>query len=359
MSDVHGQSDPAGGARAATPTATRPPDQKPRLFISHRHDDSDIADVVRSFINSRSGGRVAVFQSSSSMADGPRIGRQLNKELMTNLWQANLLVLLYTAPDQDWSYCMWECGVALDPSSPITRIVLFQCSGTSPSLFADQVRVNVRNLVDIQKFTNEFLTSPDFFPNHGQAMTGFQPNGAEVLEAAQELYDRMQAVAPADGSDPEEWPPYPYFQLELTAEQVRQVCDAPTGQRSTAALGILEKEAIVNEADNEAGRVFRMRGIKETPFSKLLANWRETYPDADAGWVTALACQVAAAAQGQFPNQTWELFRAADENDGTWYGPSIMRVRDIPRARRMQFDVYLCKFSVDADDRVNITVPKR
>lgn len=360
MTDVQAVPNPVGDPTPVAAAPSRPVDQRPRLFISHRHDDSDIADVLRSFVNSRSGGRVTVFQSSSSMAEGPRIGRQLNKELMANLWQANMLILLYTASDQDWSYCMWECGVALDPGSPTTRIVLFQCSGSSPSLFADQVRVNIKNLVDVQKFTNEFLTSPDFFPDHGQAMTGFPPNGPEVLEAAQELYDRMQAVAPVEGDDPDEWPAYPHLQLQLTADEVRQVCEAPSAQRAAVTQEILETQAIVNLADSEAGRVFGLRGVaKETPFSKLLANWRERFPDSEATWVTALATQMAAAAQGNFPTQTWELLRAVDQNDGTWYGPALMRVRHIPRERRMRFDVYLCKFSVDADERVNVSLPKR
>ncbi|HSH61796.1 MAG TPA: hypothetical protein VK988_19555 [Acidimicrobiales bacterium] len=341
-------------------SSARPTHEKPRLFISHRHDDSDIADVLRSFVNSRSGGRVGVFQSSSSVAEGPRIGRQLNKELMSQLWQANMLILLYTAPDQDWSYCMWECGVALDAGSANKRIVLFQCSGTSPSLFADQVRVDIRNLVDIQKFTNEFLTSPGFFPDYGQAITGFMPNSTEVLEAAQEFYDRLQAVAPPAAEGPEEWPAYPYFQLKLSAEQVRQVCEAPSLHRARRTQEILASEAMVSEADTEAARLFGLRGvIRETPFSKLLANWTERYPESDASWVGALSSQIAAAAQGQFPTQTWQLLRSVDPNDGTWYGPALIRVRDIPRERCMQFEVYLCKFSVDADDRVNVAVPKR
>ena len=47
-------------------------DDKPVLFISHRHDDRAIADVLRRFIEARTGGRVRVFQSSSPGAKGPK-----------------------------------------------------------------------------------------------------------------------------------------------------------------------------------------------------------------------------------------------------------------------------------------------
>jgi hypothetical protein len=45
----------------------------PLLFISHRHADQPIADVLRKFVTDRSGGRIAVFQSSSAQAENPRV----------------------------------------------------------------------------------------------------------------------------------------------------------------------------------------------------------------------------------------------------------------------------------------------
>jgi hypothetical protein len=89
---------------------------RPLLFISHRHADQPIADVLRKFVTDRSGGRIAVFQSSSAQADNPRVGRELQQELKEHLWEAGVVVLVYTSPEEDWSYCMWECGVATHPA---------------------------------------------------------------------------------------------------------------------------------------------------------------------------------------------------------------------------------------------------
>jgi hypothetical protein len=166
---------------------------KPIFFISHKHADSNIADVIRSFITMSTGGRVTVFQSSSAWADSPKVGRNLNKQLRETLWKTSVVILVYTAPDQDWNYCMWECGVASHPQSPDTKIILFQCAGSSPSLFSEQVNVNVRNLVDIQKFTDELLTAPDFFPGFGGPITEFQSHGQEVASAAADFYQKTPA----------------------------------------------------------------------------------------------------------------------------------------------------------------------
>ena len=110
---------------------------KPVLFISHRHDDRPIADVLRRFIEARTGGRVTVFQSSSPGARGPKQGENLTEELRRNLWHASVVVLIYTARDQDWSYCMWECGVAQLPEPSTTKTVVFQCADQFPMVFAD------------------------------------------------------------------------------------------------------------------------------------------------------------------------------------------------------------------------------
>src|SRR5689334_4569151 len=113
--------DPAKDLAGAAPTT------KPLLFISHRHVDRSIADVLRKFVKDRSGGRITVFQSSSAQAENPRVGRELQQELKQALWSAGVVLLVYTSPEEDWSYCMWECGVATHPASPETKIVVLQC----------------------------------------------------------------------------------------------------------------------------------------------------------------------------------------------------------------------------------------
>jgi len=108
-------------------------EQHPVLFISHLHRDDDIqiADAIRRFVTTRSAGRVNVFQSSAASA-GPQIGAALNEELLTALKDAQVLVLIYTRANQDWSYCMWE--VELPPIRTIRRSGSWCCSvqTTSP-----------------------------------------------------------------------------------------------------------------------------------------------------------------------------------------------------------------------------------
>jgi len=169
--------------------------ERPLLFISHQRVDQWIADVLREFVDHYSGGRITVYQSSSPFADGTRVGRELQKELKEHLWKSGVIVLVYTDPDEDWSYCIWECGVATHPQSPETKVVVFQCGDRLPSVYRDAMRVNVQAYEDTQRFTNEFLTSPDFFPNYHEPMAPeFLPNGNEVRQIARQLYDAFRPL---------------------------------------------------------------------------------------------------------------------------------------------------------------------
>jgi hypothetical protein len=148
---------------------TRPDDDEriersqPLLFISHRHDDREIADLIRNFVTYLGGNEVVVYQTSSSDAQAPKIGRNVNHELMRALWKTDVLVLIYTRHDRDWDYCMWECGVATHSESDDTNVIVLQCGRQLPRVFADQVAVDVRDPEKLRRFVNAFLTDPHFF----------------------------------------------------------------------------------------------------------------------------------------------------------------------------------------------------
>jgi hypothetical protein len=331
----------------------------PLLFISHRHSDQAIADVVRKFVTDRSGGRIAVFQSSSAVAEGPRSGERLTEELRRSLWRASMVILIYTREDQDWSWCMWECGVATSAESPDTRTIVFQAGARSPSVFAGEVRVNLRLYADVQRFTNEFLTSSSFLPQQREPVApGFHPNDGNVEQAAQSFYDELQKVLPGEEEDGiEEWPPFPFLQLELAADQVKRICDEQPDRRPATTADVLDAASVI-EGDQEAARIFGTPSIRSgIPFQDLVRPWKETFDQPSPSWLDGLARQVMMVAQWRFPTLRWELMRAMDENDGTWYAPVVNCVRRMP-SQAIQFDIYFDKFELDEQRRsVKVGIP--
>jgi hypothetical protein len=326
--------------------------RRPTLFISHRHADRPIADVLRRFVTDRSGGRISVFQSSSAEARSPRIGGELHKELKEQLWAAEMVLLVFTSPEEDWSYCMWECGVATHPASPETKIVVLQCGPRPPSVYADAVRVNAQNQVDIQKFANEFLTGPDFFPvSHEPVAPGFAPHGEEVRQAADQLHQALQAVLPNDAEEGEDWATVPFLRLLLTFEEVDRI---RTLDPAGGAQAVLDS-ARVHDIDAEGKRLFGLGRVAPlTPFRHLLESWQQARPGASSRWIDDLAEQVRVGGHWKYPRFRWQLLVSADDADRARYAPMLSRVRSVPRQRCHQFNVYFCSFDTDGQGAVRI-----
>ena len=325
---------------------------RPLLFISHRHADRPIADVLRKFVTDKSGGRIAVFQSSSAEAENPRVGRELQKELKEHLWAAGVVVLVYTSPEEDWSYCMWECGVATHPMSPETKIVVFQCGPQPPAVYTDAVRVNAQDPVGIQKFTNDFLTSDDFFPDHGEAVApGFSPNGDEVQHAATQLHTALRELFPDDPADGQDWPTVPFLRLQLTFAEVDGIRKLDQAKGARAVLDA----ARVNDIDAEAKRLFGLGRVDQfAPFSRLVEAWQQGRPDASTRWIDELAEQLRVGSNWRFPRFRWQLLESVDDTDRAKYAPILSRVRSVPRQRCHHFDVYFSKFDTDDQGAIRI-----
>jgi hypothetical protein len=332
--------------------ADKVPKNKPLLFISHKHEDRIIADALRNFVEMNTGGVVEVFQSSSDQAPGPRAGFSLNQELKSALWRAGAVVLIYTHPTLDWSYCMFEYGVANNPKSPDTRIILFRCCDAVPSLFAGQVNVNARELVDIQKFTNQLLTAPDFFSDYGGPVTQHQPNSQGVAAAAADFYQKLQLLLPPlIPASHEEWPVYPFLQLQLDMKHIEAIKNAAPSDRLRNALDLIQKECLVTGYDKEAERLFNSPSFdKGMKFEALVTAWMEKDEkrDSHSRWVESLCRQVTEGARWRFPPLVWELMQGI--NGDTWYAPILTRVRRVPN-QRMQFDIYFFKFEVDEEKK--------
>ena len=338
-----------GGLTGLAPTTAS---SRPLLFISHRHADKPIADVLRRFVKDRSGGRIDVFQSSSAEAANPRIGRELQTELKKHLWAAGVVVLVYTSPEEDWSYCMWECGVATHPASPETKVIVLQCGQQPPAVYGDAVRVTAQDSVSIQTFTNAFLTSSEFFPDYGEAIApGFSANGEEVRLAASQLHKALEEVVPNDAEEGEDWPTVPFLRLQLTFREVDEIRKLDALQGARAVMDAARVDAI----DGEAKRLFGLGRVERlASFRSLVDAWQQGRPEASTRWIDDLAEQLRVGSNWKYPKFTWQLLNSVDDADRAKYVPILSRVRSVPRQQCHHFDVYFNKFDTDEGGAIRI-----
>ncbi len=250
------------------------------------------------------------------------------------------MVLIYTTRDQDWSYCMWECGVAQLPGPSTTKTIVFQCADQFPMVFGDQLRVGLKSEQDIETFVNDLLTDPGYFPKLGQAVTDFNAGTEPVKEAANELFLRIQDVLPTPEGVGEEWPPYPQLTIELSADdmdRIRQAEGSPAERLGVATQVVLTR-AQVTGGDGQVGRIFSARGFPRNrsmppmPFGELVSSWEASSATPTSRWVESLCSQIMAVARDQFPTLRWQLMRGTDSMDSTWYADPALR-QEGPRPR--------------------------
>ena len=324
------------------------PDEKPLLFISHKHENRAIADAIRNFVEMNTAGAVEVFQSSSEQAAGPRAGFSLNQELKEALWRASAFILVYTHRDRDWGFCMFEFGVANSSNSPETRMILLRCCEDVPKQFEGQVSVSARSREDIEKFVDEFLTSPTFFRDRDRAITQHQSKSRAVTAAADSLWQSLQSCLPSTNVvRAEEWPAYPFIQLQLDAAHVNELRNVPVENRCE----LVQRKAAVSDYDKFAAMLFNCPAFeKGMTLDQLVQSWREKNDrrDEHSRWAESLCRQIADGARWQFPTLSWELMQGMD--DGRWYAPIVTRVRRIPD-QYYQFDVYFFRFELDAEQK--------
>lgn len=318
---------------------------KPIIFISHKHADSKIAQVLAAFCEKRAGGRVEVFLSSNPKFKGPRIGKNLKTELMETLWRTDVLLLVYTsATDYDWSYCMWECGVAMDSQSPETNIIVFQCGTDSPPLFEDATRINARKLDDIKRFVDPFLRAQDFFPSLKASLTSNYKDEF-VDDDVKELHKGFGDVLPKDGGGAsQEWPTWPYLRIELPLNEVEKMSQASEAERVALAHKLVTDFGVVAESDPRASQLFGQGSFQSRmKLADLLKLWKGKNPEAEATWFDSCCEQIMMGASRGFPVIRWTPLREA--NGSSEYTPVVSRIKSRPYAGTVLFDIYFYNLS--------------
>jgi len=316
------------------------PAGEPLLFISHKHADREIAETIARFVRTKTANNVRVHLSSSPDFEGPRLGKQLNDELKRALGAAEAVILVFTSETEDWSYCMWECGIATDPKDPqTTSVVVVQCGADEPRPFGDQLRVDARNLDSVQGLVKALLTGTDFFSRREEPVTRFAAEGAEVKEFAAELHAKLGEVLPSGGGAERSTPTSPYLRIRLDDQAVEELRAAYLDDASDRCLPILQSAEIAESTGTEG--VFNLRLDQGATLGDVLAAWRRDHTaDGEARWFSALAEQVEAAIVGKLRPVKWAAYQTTTGRADVPYIAASRRI-----AKGVELDLYMVPFA--------------
>ena len=317
-------------------------ERKRAIFISHLHDDKKIADVIRNTLDEWGMGEIPIFQSTDPKS-GPGIGAPLTAELKNALVDASVVLLVYTFADRDWSYPMWECGVATDPEREHTKIVVFQCTDDAPKPFHDRVKVRI-NEEEIRKFTGQFHKDDKFFPGFNEAFAPVIPESA-LDSISKTLYDRLIKVIPAKKLEPMyRWD---FLTLELDSTYVREIRDESSESASKLAADIIPKNCVVKKAFGEASKHFGLAKVEEgKKIAELVESWEQNAGDSSKKWILELYAEMMRAIRYESAGPAWELLKSVRPDTDWWFYPVINHVR-VFHDDRMEFDLYLYRIPTD------------
>lgn len=314
--------------------------QRRVLFISHRHDDAAIADEIRRWIDLRTGD-VTVYQSSAP-GHGIDPGEPVRPSLQDQLFQSQVVLCIYTGPHKDWSWCMWECGLATHPLKMDTRIVVLQFSDEFPAPQADLKRVNVRRESDVVDFAFSFFTSPDFFPGFHSAlrprMSGDEPT-PQVRGWARDLFTALNTVCPA--APEEQWASWAILLLEFPNDSLDQLRTCAEEERVNRIKALLLETCKVVDAERTGRNVFNFLSFPpEMPFSEIYNKWHREYPTSKSRWLDSLANQISYAVRREDPATELEIVEAAAGGTGQYSIPLVGWTVYEPAFNRTQFHLY-------------------
>lgn len=304
-----------------------------KIFLSHRFADKAIADTVRQHLEDW--GFDNMIYQASAPGQGPRAGENITDELRNALYEAKLVILIYTLTDYDWSYCMWECGLATNPKSADTRTVVFQCSPHDmPKPFEGQLRISV-DKEGIRNFTAQLHREPDFFPGEPAFRPRITDESLERLSAT--LYNELHSVIPPGRR--EERYRWDFLTLQLTSPDVSDI------KKTKAKIEVREKileRSLVTFHFGEALKHFGFSNLEPgLRFVDLVERWREKTQGrahVEAEWISGVAAEMHRAIDNSPASPEWSKLNSVNYVE-YWLFPVVNHVRVMPDGS-MEFDLY-------------------
>lgn len=268
---------------------------------------------------------------------GPRVGEPLSDELKGALHEVALVILVYTFADEDWSWCMWECGLATHDA---THLVVLRCSKhDTPRLFAQQVMVDV-DIDGLHNFTAQLHRDEEFFPG----MPAYRPTIADktLRELSSAFYEDLRPVIPAGQREERyRWDRFT-LKVEFAANRLREQLSKERDQDIVCEL--IQSELVVTRPFGNALKHFGYDTTLEGSLKlrDLVGRWTEETRDREnvsTGWIKGLCLEIQRAILAFPAEPIWLQVKSVVYDHASYY-PVLNHMRVLPDGT-MEFDVYL------------------
>ncbi len=310
--------------------------RKPAVFISHSEGDKAIASYIAQFIKSESGNRISVFLSSDPRFKTVRMGEEISVEVGEAIADCDVFLFVYTRKDVDWSWCMFEWGMASHPSSAKSTMIVFQCGSDEPKIHAARRRVDLRVREDVYEFVKQYLTSKQVFRS-GKAVADHPED--IIKEKANLLFEGLAPLI-RDIDPPVQTSTWPYLQISVPLETVQKITSETSPLDTEAQLNLLKESAKILKADEKVLNVFGRIGLAHNVLLSKIA--RSVTGITGRRHTLLLDCccqQIAEASADTIPSIRTVTVQGLGQ--GIEFVPVVTKVQRVGYLRTVLFDLYL------------------
>lgn len=319
-------------------------------FLSHRGSDIKIVDVIRDHLQRWGLSADSVFQYSYSGGAGLRVGGNLEEELGRKLSAAKIIILVFTLADEDWSYCMWECGVAMNPNKEeqSTRIIVFQCTAEEPKLFKGDVLVKI-NETSIKQFVRQVHCEENFWTGESALRPDIPQSTLDSF--SKEFYEEISEAVPKRSEETRHR--WDFFTLHLPKDAIDSLA-APdwSGNEHEIIKHIRENSQVIRKF-GEALRHFNYEHIQPNlTLDNLITRWEGAVKDKHAEqqtsreWIRTLYCELWRSINN-FPSEPSMELMYSPYFGANWRCYMVVNQIRVNRDDSMDFDVYIYKMPAD------------
>lgn len=317
--------------------------RSPTLFISHRHQDRVLADIFRTAFEEWSNENVIVFQSSNVRA-GIGVGEGLSDTIRKAAADASVLLLIYTVTDDDWTWCMYECGLAQDPKTLDTRIIVFHTTETPPSPLSHLLTLPM-NLESIATLVTQFHLKTNFFIDMGEAIA---PDVEQKLidQRTMQLYKELSKKITTDVI--ETTIRYDQISVSLDMRHVNSIKAKyeETNFKKTLgfAMDILREKSVIYSYSGDPHTHFEMDELPlDIELYQLVKNWRKETDYPELKWDEEIFTEMTKAILNIKEGAVTIPFNSLDPDSTAWFLPLIHTTRLNPQQDQFEMDITFCK----------------
>jgi hypothetical protein len=322
----------------AEPEDEFPIDHPTTIFISHKLEDHEAALVLARYLK-RCSAELEIFVAGSSEHRTNDFGRAVSDDIADWLSRSEVVVLLFTAQGRDWSWCMWEAGVATDPRRPShTRNVVMSLSGQTPAVFRGTKIVMARELESLKEFIHRLCLDRSFFPRHGKPLAPHQDKDF-TDEIAKSLWKELSLFRPEQVT--KRWKG---FTVRLNASAIDALVKGyePEAETDRKVVERFLENAMVIQCDETAAKHFLLTNAEGKSLLDLRRLWlnerrkRNTPIANNKTWDRVIADEVWRICQDALPQLSWDPFLGLDGDK--WLYPVVMTSSTKPdHSREFEF----------------------